>query len=106
MESMKGTSTGEDIFKCVENAFHKIELSWQKMTSITTDGSPYLTGKKVGLLKRICDQAAEVDFNKELIFLHCIIHHEICQGILDMKHVVDPIVKIVNFIQARGLYHR
>ncbi|KII71410.1 hypothetical protein RF11_11516 [Thelohanellus kitauei] len=57
---------------------------------------------KVGLLKRICDQAAEVDCNKELIFFNCIINHEIlCQGVLDMKHVVAPIVKIVNFIQLK-----
>ncbi|KII68078.1 General transcription factor II-I repeat domain-containing protein 2A [Thelohanellus kitauei] len=62
---------------------------------------------KVGLLKRICDQAAEVDCNKELIFFNCIINHEIlCQGVLDMKHVVDPMEKIVNFIQARRLNHR
>ncbi|KII73867.1 hypothetical protein RF11_12103 [Thelohanellus kitauei] len=33
MESMKDTTTGEDIFKCLENALHKMELPWQKMTS-------------------------------------------------------------------------
>ncbi|KII73443.1 Zinc finger BED domain-containing protein 5 [Thelohanellus kitauei] len=59
MESLKGTST-ENIFKCVENALHKMELPWHKMTSITTDGSPSWTGKKVGLLKRMSDHAAEV----------------------------------------------
>ncbi|KII73165.1 General transcription factor II-I repeat domain-containing protein 2A [Thelohanellus kitauei] len=84
-----------------------MELQRQKIKSITTDGSPSLTGKKVGLLKRMSDHAAKVDSSKELIFLHCIILHEIlCQGVLDMKHVVDPIDKSVNFIQARVLNHR
>ncbi|KII70926.1 hypothetical protein RF11_13183 [Thelohanellus kitauei] len=87
---MKDTTTGEDIFKDVENASLKMELPWQKM--------------KICLLKRMSDHVAEVDSNKELIFLHCIIHKEIlCQGVLDMKHLVDPIVKIVNFIRQEWL---
>ena len=51
MESMKDTTTGEDIFECVENTFRTMELPWQKMVSVTTDGCPSLTGKNVGLLQ-------------------------------------------------------
>ena len=40
MESMKDTTTGEDIFECVENAFRTMESPWQKMFSVTTDGCP------------------------------------------------------------------
>ena len=54
MESMKDATTGEDIFKCVENAFRTMELPRQKMVSVTTDGYSSLTGKNVGLLKRVC----------------------------------------------------
>ena len=104
MESMKDTTTGEDIFECVKNALRTMELSWQKMVSFTTDGCPSLTGKNVGLLKRLSDRVAEVDCTRELIFLHCIIHQEVlCKKVLDMKHVVDPVVKVVNFIRA--VYH-
>ena len=107
MESMKDTTTGEDIFECVKNALRTMELSWQNMVSVTTDGCPSLTGKNVGLLKRLSDRVAEVDCTRELIFLHCIIHQEVlCKKVLDMKHVVDPVVKVVNFIRARGLNHR
>ena len=107
MESMKGTTTGKDIFECVENAICKMNLSWQNMVSITTDGCPSLTGKNVGLLKRLSDKVAEVGCGRELIFLHCIIHQEVlCRKVLDMKHVVNPVVKVVNFIRARGLNNR
>ena len=107
MESMKDTTTGEDIFECVENAFRTMELPWQKMVSVTSDGCPSLTGKNVGLLKRLSDCVAEVDCTRELIFLHYIIHQEVLRKkVLDMKHAVDPVVKIVNFIRARGLNHR
>ena len=107
MESMKDTTTEEDIFECVENAFRTMELPWQQMVSVTTDHCPSLTGKNVGLLKRVSDRVAEVDCTRELIFLHCIIHQEVlCKKVLDMKHVVDSVVKIANFIRAKGLNHR
>ena len=106
MESMKDTTTGEDIFECVENTFRTMELPWQKMVSVTTDGCPSLTGKNVCLLKRLNDRVAEVDCTRELIFLHCIIHQEVLgEKVLGMKHVVYLVVKIVNFIRARGLNH-
>ena len=102
---MKDTISGEDIFACVENPFCTMELPWQKMVSVTTNGCPSLTGKNVGLLKKLSDRVAEVDCTRELIFLHCIIYHQevLCKKVLDMKHVVDSVVKIVNFIKARGL---
>ena len=104
LELMKDTTTGEDIFECVENGFRTMELPWQKMVSVTTNGCQSLTGKNVGLLKRLSDRVAEVDCTRELILLHCIIHQEVlCKKMLDIKHVVDPVVKIVNFIWARGL---
>ena len=107
MESMKDTTTGEVIFKCVKNALRTMELPWQKMVCVTMDGCQSLTGKNIGLLKRLSDRVAEVDCTRELIFLHCIIHQEVlCKKVLDMKHVVDPVVKIVNFIRARGLNQR
>ena len=40
MESMKDTTTGKDIFECVENAFRTMESPWQKMFSVATDGCP------------------------------------------------------------------
>ena len=65
VESIKSTTTGEDIFECVENAFRIIELPWQKMVSVTTYGCPSLTGKNVGLLKRLSDRVAEIDCTME-----------------------------------------
>ena len=76
------------------------------MVSVSTDGCPSLTGKN-GLLKKLSNHIAEVNCTRELIFLHCIMHQErLCKKVLDMKHVVDPVVKIVNFIWVRGLNHR
>ena len=104
MESMKDTTTGEDSFECVKTAIRTMKLQRQKMVSVTTDGCPSLTGKNVGLQRRLSDRVAEVDCTRELIFLDCIIDRKmLCKKVLDMKHVVDSVAKIVNFISARGL---
>ncbi|XP_077395467.1 general transcription factor II-I repeat domain-containing protein 2B-like [Festucalex cinctus] len=72
-----------------------------------TNGSPNLTGKNVGLLKRIQDRVKEENHEQEIIFLHCIIHQEaLCKSVLQLDHAVKPVVKLVNFIRARGLHHR
>ncbi|XP_042202414.1 general transcription factor II-I repeat domain-containing protein 2-like [Callorhinchus milii] len=68
---------------------------------------PNLTGKNVGLLKRIQDKVKEENPVQDLIFLHCIIHQEyLCKSVLQLNRVVNPVVKLVNFIRARGLQHR
>lgn len=59
------------------------------------------------MLKRIQDRVKEDNPEQEVIFLHCIIHQEaLCKSVLQLDHVVKPVVKLVNFIRARGLHHR
>ncbi|XP_077426332.1 general transcription factor II-I repeat domain-containing protein 2-like [Vanacampus margaritifer] len=57
--------------------------------------------------KRIQDKVKEQNPEQDVIFLHCIIHQEsLCKSVLQLNHVVDPVVKLVNFIRVRGLNHR
>ncbi|CAM5144478.1 unnamed protein product [Natator depressus] len=106
MESMKGTAKGSDLYERVSGCLEHLKLPWSKLANVTTDGLPNLIGKNVGLLKRIQDKVKEDDPDKEVIFLHCIIHQEgLCKNVLDIDHVVHTIVKIVNYIRARGLNH-
>ncbi|XP_026541950.1 general transcription factor II-I repeat domain-containing protein 2B-like [Notechis scutatus] len=82
------------------------KLPWSTLTNVTTDGSPNLTGKNIGMLKKIQDRVKEDNPEQEVIFLHCIIHQEaLCKSVLQLDHVVKPVVKLVNFIRARGLHH-
>ncbi|KAM4043630.1 general transcription factor II-I repeat domain-containing protein 2B-like [Anomaloglossus baeobatrachus] len=107
MRSMKGTTTGSDLFTEVNASMDKLGLKWNKLVSVTTDGCPNLTGKNVGLLKRMQDKVNEINPEQKLIFLHCIIHQEaLCKSVLKISHVVDVVTKTVNFIRARALNHR
>ena len=59
----------------------------------------------VGLLK---SALKEKNISDNIIIFHCIIHQEnLCAKCLKFKqHVMDPAIKAVNFILARGLNHR
>ncbi len=106
MRSMKGTTTGSDLFTVVNSCMDKLGLKWDKLTGVTTDGCPNLTGKNVGLLKRMQDKVTEINPEQKLILLHCIIHQEVlCKSVLKINHVIDVVTKIVNFIRARALNH-
>ena len=59
------------------------------------------------MLRRIQDKVKEDNLEQQVIFLHCIIHVEaLCKSVLQLDHVVKPVVKLVNVIRARGLHHR
>ena len=105
MQSLKDT-TG-DLLEAINQYFFKLGVEWKKLTSVTSDVSPNLTGKKVGLLKRIQDQVRELIPDQNVVFLHCIIHQEVlCKRILKLDHVVNTVKKVVNYIRTRGLNHR
>ena len=51
MRSMKGKTTGSDLFTDVKACFDELGLKWGKLTCVTIDGCPNLTGKNVGLAR-------------------------------------------------------
>ncbi|KAK4881591.1 hypothetical protein RN001_004910 [Aquatica leii] len=103
---MKDTTTGEDFFMALQEVLKKHNIKWDKIVNITTDGCPSLTRKNIGLLKRISDEIKKIP-EKEIIFLHCMIHQEtLCTRVLNLKHVVSVVTKVVNFIRGRALNHR
>ena len=107
MRSMKGTTTGSDLFMEVNACMDTLGLKWERLTGVTTDGCPSLTGKNVGLLKRMQDKVTEINADQKVVFLHCILHqHVLCKSVLKIDDVIDVVTKIVNFIRARALNHR
>ena len=107
MESLKGSTTGQDMFDTVMHSLEKSQLCLDKLVSITTDGAPSLAGKHFGLIKRINVKIQADHPLHKLHSFHYIIHQEsLCKSRLDFKHVVDPVVQAVNVIRSKGLNHR
>ncbi|XP_073432233.1 general transcription factor II-I repeat domain-containing protein 2-like [Dendrobates tinctorius] len=53
LQSIKGTTTGEDIYEKVCQTVNGLELDWAKLASVTTDGAPSMVGSKKGVIARI-----------------------------------------------------
>jgi hypothetical protein len=106
MCSIKGTTTGEDIFTNIENSFEKLGLSLKKLISITTDGGKNMSGKNKGFIGRIKTKMIDSKFEMPMVF-HCIIHQEaLCSKVLAWKNVMDTVVSTINYIRKNGLAHR
>ncbi|MPV02237.1 hypothetical protein FVA96_23790 [Escherichia coli] len=105
LRSLKGTTTGEDIFEAASGAIDKMELKWDELCGVATDGAPAMTGEPKGMASMVCAKVPES--GGEAVKLHCIIHQEaLCAKTVQLGDVMTTVVKTVNIIRARGLYHR
>lgn len=107
MQSIKRTATCNDWLTEVNACLDMLGLTWDKLAGVTTDGCQNLTGKNVGLLKRMQEKVTEISPVQKLTFLYCIMHQKVlCTTMLKMKHAVDAVSKVANFFRARALNHR
>ncbi|GBM13446.1 General transcription factor II-I repeat domain-containing protein 2A [Araneus ventricosus] len=103
MRSLKGTRKGCDIFREFQEGLLALKVPITDICNITTDGTPNMTGKKSVFLGLFNQNYP----GNNVVFLHCVIHQDaLCKSALNMKPVLDAVVKLVNTIRSRGLTHR
>ncbi|GBO04473.1 General transcription factor II-I repeat domain-containing protein 2A [Araneus ventricosus] len=103
MHSLKGTRKGYDIFREFQEGRLTLKVPITNICNITTDGAPNMTGKKSGFLGFFNQNYP----GNNVVFLHCVIHQDaLCKSALNMKPMLDAVVKLVNAIRSRGLTHR
>jgi hypothetical protein len=105
---LRGTTTGKDVFQKLEECITKSELSWTKLVNLATDGAPAMLSEKVGVVGLLKDKLHSLSpHGTNFTSIHCILHQEaLCGKNLQMKGVMDTVVKTVNFIRSRALNHR
>lgn len=102
---LKGTTTGMDIFRALENCVERADFDWHKLVSVATDRAPAMRSEGVGLVGLLRNKMLGLGVSIQAI--HCIIHQE--AGPLwqeEMNNVMSIVVKTVNFIRSRALNHR
>lgn len=62
--SMKGKTTGADIFQNLEKVMTVNNLSWHKLVNVTTDGARNMSGTKNGLVGRIKSKMESIGAEK------------------------------------------
>ena len=102
---LKDTTKSRDLYEAVKNTLKRFSLSSVSIAGRVTDGAPVVAGKREGLVKLIEDDAIPTQ-NSHLIKYHCTIHQEnLSTKALKMGNIMQIIIKIVNFISAKGSNH-
>ncbi|XP_063524318.1 general transcription factor II-I repeat domain-containing protein 2B isoform X4 [Pongo pygmaeus] len=103
---MTGTKSGNEIFSRVEKSLKKFCIDWSKLVSVASTGTPAMVDANNGLVTKLQSRVATFCKGAELKSVCCIIHPEsLCAQKLKMDHVMDVVVKSVNWICSRGLNH-
>ena len=105
---LKSTTTGrDDVFLALENCMKKHGLPWDKLVCLATDGAPAMCSSNVGVVGLVKKKLNSLEANEiNFISVHCILHQEaLCSKSLQMKEVMDLVVKTVNLIRSHGLNH-
>uniref|UniRef100_A0AAR2KU72 DUF4371 domain-containing protein n=1 Tax=Pygocentrus nattereri TaxID=42514 RepID=A0AAR2KU72_PYGNA len=106
LQSIKGTTTEEDIYEKVCQTVADLGLDWAKLTSVTTDGAPSMVGSARGVIVRINREMSERRHPRP-ITIHCLIHQQaLCCKAVKWDSVMKVVVSCVNFIKANALNHR
>ncbi|KAM8812643.1 general transcription factor II-I repeat domain-containing protein 2-like [Rhynchonycteris naso] len=106
LQSIKGTTTGEDIYEKVSQTVKDLELGWAKLAIVTTDGASSMVGSKKGVIAHI-NQEMDKRNHSHPIAIDCLIHQQaLCSRSVKWHSVMKIVVSCVNFIRANALNHR
>ena len=97
---LKGTATGHDLFQALENCIPKYGLPWERLVCLATDNAPAMCSSNVGVVGLVKNKLNSLE-NKGINFaiVHFILHQEaLCSKSLQMKEVMNLLVKTVNFV--------
>ena len=107
LQSLKDQTRGKYLFTSVCSAVNDIKLPWKiiHVYGIITDGAPAMIGEHSGLATIVCNKVSEE--GGKAIKLHCIIHQQVlCAKHLRCDHVIKPVIKAINSIRSKALFHR
>ena len=105
---LKNTATRHDLFQALKNCIQKYRLPWERFVCLATDRAPAICSSNIGVVGLVKNKLNSLETEKiNFANVHCILHQKaLCSKSLQMKEVMNLVVKTVHFIQSRGLNHR
>ncbi|GBL74894.1 General transcription factor II-I repeat domain-containing protein 2A [Araneus ventricosus] len=101
---LSGQTRGEAIANAVQKCLEDDGIDINKIVSIATDGARSRTGIHRGVTSIL-----QKKINHEILTFHCIIHQKaLCAQSFpaEIVEVMNLVIKIINSILAKALYHR
>ncbi|XP_044890545.1 general transcription factor II-I repeat domain-containing protein 2-like isoform X1 [Felis catus] len=106
MVPMTGTSSGNELFVCVEESLKKFNVDWSKLVSVSTDGNSAQVGVEQ-LVTELKSKVSGLCKDTELKSVHGLILQEsLCTKKLKMDHVMDIVIHTITWIRSHGSDHR
>ena len=102
-QEMKKRTRAKDVFDLVNAFLRENSIAWNNVGSICTDGAPAMIRHPSGFVALMKQVAPHIVSN------HCAIHKYTlaCKTLLlELKSVLDSVVKAVNFIRGRVVNSR
>ena len=99
-QEMKKRTRAKDVFDLVNAFLRENSIALNKVGSVCIDGAPAMIGHRSGFVALMKQVAPHIVSN------HCAIHKYAlaCKALpLELKSVLDFVVKAVNFIRGRAV---
>ena len=105
---LRGITTGRDIIQALEKCIDKYGLPWDRLVCLATDGAPAIRSSRIGVIGYVENKLNSLETEKvNFVSVHCILHQKALRSkSLQMREVMDVVIKTVSFIRSRGLTHR
>ena len=97
---LKTTTRSADVFETIFTFFDMVELEWNKVSGICTDGKPVMLESKSGFQAKVKEKSPQAKG------FHCIIYHYAlaCNTLPgSLKEVLDLVIKFVNYVKRNAL---
>ena len=81
-------------------------MPWERLACLATDGAPAMCSGNVGVVGLVKNKLNSLQTEEINFAFYFTSRDALCNKSLQMKEVMDLVVKTVNFIRSRGLNHR
>ncbi|KAK1336736.1 hypothetical protein QTO34_002771 [Cnephaeus nilssonii] len=106
MVPLTGTTSGNDLFLCIEKSLRKFDVDWSKLVSVSTDGNSATVGVKQ-LVTKLKSKVSGLCKDIELKSVHGLFLQEsLCAKKLQMDHVMDIVIYTITWLHSHGSTHR